>query len=230
MYPVLGPADDEEHLIELEELDGPTVERHSVKSIYVKRVDGGKTKYLKRVQDVKADLYVTDARVAVACEKFDKGGGWVGFSATGWAVAAVANAGSKALVARRRRGKLLVGQARYPWVSTVEFTAKSGLLTSEEVSLTTRVTEDGQDRTLELTCTLARGESATSVAHSIARRCAEFRLAHGQELSEQARERFERILGEGPRQPKPKRIIVYSMPSYFRVSPKTAYPRGAQDA
>ena len=80
-------------------------------------------------------MFVTDSRVALACEMYDKGGGWVGFGAGGLLVAVTANAVSKARAASRSRGKVLVGHVRYPWLKSVGASTQSGFGTSEAIRL-----------------------------------------------------------------------------------------------
>lgn len=225
LYPVLGSAEDPSCLIELEELDGPSVMQYPVKDIYVRRVDGSKVRYLKRVQDIKAVLYVTDARVALACEKFDKGGGWVGFSLSGMATAAAVNAVSRARASRRRKGKLLVGQVRYPWLGSVAFTAKGvGFLNSEEVSFRTQVTEGGTSSVLELAVHLAKGTSAPAISNDVAQRCARYRLRYKHDLADEDRQRLNELLQAPPLAPEPKRVVRYLLGPYWKVSARRAYP------
>lgn len=225
LYPVLGSAEDASCLIELEELDGPSVVQHPVKDIYVRRVEGSKLRYLKRVQDIKAVLYVTDARVALACEKFDKGGGWVGFSLSGMATAAAVNAVSKARASRRRKGKLLVAHVRYPWLGSIAFTAKGvGFLNSEEVSFRTQIVEDGTTKVLELTVHLGKGASAPAIANDVAQRCARYRLRHKHDLGDEDRLLLNQLLEAPPLAPEPKRVVRYLLGPYWKVSTKRAYP------
>ena len=82
-----------------------------------------------RVRKVRIDFFITDARLAVACSKYDKGGGWVG----GAAAMIVFNAVSKARAAIRSHGKMLAGQVRYPWLRWVASTPKTGFTSDERL-------------------------------------------------------------------------------------------------
>lgn len=105
-------------IIDFDAYDGPNVVRVVATAVCVMRVRDGGLKTLTRLRDIKIDIYITDGRLALACVKYDKGGGWVGFG-TGALVAVTANAISKARAARRSRGKVLVGHIRYPWVIVI---------------------------------------------------------------------------------------------------------------
>jgi hypothetical protein len=180
---------------------------------------------------LKATLYVTDARVVLACPKFDKGGGWVGLGVGGLAVAAVANVASKARAAKRRKGRLLIGHVRYPWLGRVVFTASSdGLLSTESVMFTVTVREDGVDRVLALEARLNRGAGAPGVAHSVATRSARYHLAHDTDLNDDQEAAFVAVRDATPIAPDKNHSTFYSMPTYRRVMHRTAYPSPAQHA
>ena len=62
--------------------------------------------------------YVSDCRIMLACEKYERGNTWVG-AGPGAAIAAAATVVSAAKAARRRRGKVLVGQVRCEWIKRI---------------------------------------------------------------------------------------------------------------
>ena len=68
LFPVPGI---EKNTIVIEDRDGDNVQRLTASEIIVKV--GGQTKFKDR--KVKIDLFVTDARFALACSSYDKGGG-----------------------------------------------------------------------------------------------------------------------------------------------------------
>lgn len=227
LYPVLGDADDRRHLIAVEPLDGTAIDQAPVKAIYVRESIDGKLVTTSKLLEVEPTLYVTDARVAVACAKFDKGGGWMGFGAAGLVTAGVLNVASKARAAHRRKGKMLVGHARYPWISDVGFSPKAGLLSTEDLRVVVGVSENGRRKKVYLDFSLGRGASAARLAHSIARRCAGYRLAHDHTLTPEKREAYEALSATSPREAAPKKFVLYTMPDYWFVSAKTAYPEAA---
>lgn len=166
----------EANSVSLEPRDGDLVSTVACQSITVRR--SGEKRADLSVSEISATLFITDARVAIACSKFDKGGGWVG--TPGLMIAA--NLGSKMLAARRRRGKVLVGQVRYPWLRSVYSRNKDGRKSSELLRLVTR--HNGESVYLELT--LPKDVSATDVATEVIKRAATFRLAHDPEPGEDA--------------------------------------------
>jgi hypothetical protein len=70
-------------------------------------------------------LVISDRRVIYFRTDFEKGGGWVGFSAGGLAVATVANIASKRAAAKKTAGKVSIGHVRYEWVQSAAY-ARSG--------------------------------------------------------------------------------------------------------
>src|SRR5580700_10466326 len=130
LYPMLSDASCHE-VIALDDYDGPNGQRLVATAVQVLQIHDGGLKTLVRLRDVSIDVYITDGRVAVACEKYDKGGGWSGFGGVGLMVAVTANAVSKARAASRSRGKALVGHIRYPWLKSVGASVKTGVGTSE---------------------------------------------------------------------------------------------------
>lgn len=64
-------------------------------------------------------IVVTDRRIVWFTRHFDKGGGWVGFGAVGASVAVAANLVSKRRAKERSAGLVLIGQARFEWITSV---------------------------------------------------------------------------------------------------------------
>jgi hypothetical protein len=199
-----------------------------VKTVYasglsVKRIVGTKLEQQVRLADIKATIYITDARVAVACSKYDKGGGWRG----GSLAVPVMNLASKARAASRRRGKMLVGHVRYPWMSTVGFSERTGMSTSDALRLGVREKVEGVSRATFLDITFPKGTDTASIASLIAKRTACYRLAHSPDLEAEARSTFEALSQGAQRRAEPKKFVFFEMPSYFFVSKVSAYPTTA---
>jgi hypothetical protein len=134
MYPVLSDASNPEP-ISMDKYDGPDVVKIAATAVRVLQVGGAGLKTLVRLRDVRIDVFITDGRLALACENYDKGGGWVGFGGAGVLVAVTANTVSKIRAANRSRGKVLVGHVRYPWMKAVGASSKSGLASAEAIRL-----------------------------------------------------------------------------------------------
>jgi hypothetical protein len=169
--------------IVLEPRDGSSVRR-----LYCNAVEfavAGDKRPLMAAREIRGQLFLTDARLAVACTKYDKGGGWIGGVG-----ALAANAGSKMLAAHRRRGKMLVGHIRYPWLSAVYARNRGGMLGTEQLRLVFRT--PGGDDPLVLNFDLPKDTDATAVAAEVVRRAATFRLANDPELSDSEREELKR--------------------------------------
>lgn len=143
------------------------------------RIAGDK-KPIVQLRDIRGKVTLTEGRMTFACSKYDKGGGWFG----GFTAVAL-NAGSKALAARRRRGKMLVAHLRYPWINAVYAKNKSGFLSSEQL----RVVFVNDGARMQLDLELPKEVDSAAVATELIRRTATFRLRHDPEMtSEESQE------------------------------------------
>lgn len=217
LYPVLGAERDE---VEFEPLDGRSVTRLFAEAAYIYRIVGNGIHEEAHVSDIRMAVYITDARVAVACSKYDKGGGW-----RGSLIAVPLNAVSMARAAYRRQGKMLVGHVRYPWLASVAFTEKSGWGSSNCLRLQVTERIDGNDRNMMLELRFPKGTDTASLAHVISQRAAAYRLAHDHELSATEVARFEALRSGAAKRGTPKEYTVYAMPTEYFVSASSAYPK-----
>jgi hypothetical protein len=212
MVPVPGQ---EKNTVVLERRDGTNIERLTAKSAEMTR--NGKTVF--KVSDVKIDVFITDARVALACSKYDKGGGWIGSAGA----MIVFNAGSKALAAMRRRGKMMVGQVRYPWIARVGSTAKTGWLSEERLVFDAKVSAD---TVLRLTLELPKNVDAGRIAAEIARRGAAYRLASEGQLADDERAALRELSVAEPSaagsDEKKNDIRFFAMPTFWTIGEESA--------
>jgi hypothetical protein len=169
----------EKNAIVMEERDGKDVQRLTAHAVEFKV--GGRTAFKDR--KIKIDVLVTNARFALACSKYDKGGGWVG----GAGVMITANAISKARAAMRSRGKMLVGQVRYPWIMRVGSSPKTGFGSEEKLYFETTVKGGGS---ASVTVFLPKNVDAAQVAAEITRRAARYRL-ESEQLDQETRDLLE---------------------------------------
>lgn len=231
LYPVLS-APEAPLPVAVEPLDGPRPSYYTGTAAQVLGTDahGALRRTVTLPSDLKWEILVTDSRVIVYCVKFDKGGGWGGFGLGGLAIAAAANAVSKAMAASRRKGKLLVAQVRYPWLQQTLATPKVDWKTSGKVRLRVNAAPSGANRFIMLELTVNKQTSALTVCHDIAVRAARYRLANDASMEPEERARFEEIAASPERQPKEPTSgrnptwAVYAMPTSFRVNRVTALP------
>jgi len=178
---------------------------------------------------LKWDVLITDTRVIVYCEKFDKGGGWGGWGLGGLAIAATANAVSKARAAHRRKGKYLVAQVRYAWLEHVLASPKQGWSSHETLRLRVNAEPSGANRMIMLELDLPKQIDANSVAHKIATRAARYRLVATPDMEPEERAKFEQLAETSLSTPKPstgannRLWTSYAMPSSYRVSKSSAF-------
>ena len=169
LWPLPGATAD---AIAHEPRDGSNVQRLVAREVVVGSLDD--TRVLLRADAIRAQVFVTDARLAVACAKYDTGGGWIGGP-----IALALNVGSRVQAARRRRGRTLLGQVRYPWLCGVYARRGRGWRAQERL----RLVVEGDAGKLYLDVGLARGESATELATDVIRRAARFRLEHEEDAT-----------------------------------------------
>lgn len=224
LYPVLG---DESSEIEFEPRDGKDVKSLFANRLAVHRIVGSNLEKQASVADIRASVFITDARVAVACSKYDKGGGWRG----GSLAVPVLNVVSHARAAHRRRGKMLVGHIRYPWLVSVGFVEKSGMGSSDGLRLKVIEKVEGVGRTMTLDIGFPKGTDTARLAALIAQRAAQYRLTHDPELGEKELVSLTN-LARGPQQlvGQPKQYTFYEMGTHFFVSSGNAYQTPRTDA
>lgn len=197
------------------------------------RGGSGLVEEIKLPTDIDFEMLVTDARLVLYCEKYDKGGGWIGGGLGGAAIAVAANAVSKARAVHRRKGSLLAGHVRYPWVHTIRATPKVDWRTAGYVLISMNTGIAGADRYVLLQLVVPKDVSALDFAHDLAQRVARYRLAHASDMTDEARTAFETI-ADGPRREpaspssfKNNTWVEYVMPTCYRVTAATAYPEGS---
>jgi hypothetical protein len=214
LFPVPGI---QKNTIIMEDRDGSNVQRLTASEVIFKV--GAATKFKDR--KVKIDLFVTDARFALACSSYDKGGGHTFF---GGGAALVFNVGvnsvSKVRAKMRSRGKMLVGQVRYPWLCRVGSSPKTGFGSHEKLYFETSVKGGG---TTTLTLYLPSNVSAAQVAAEVARRAARFRLTH-EDLDGETRETLTPFTTVEPLAPGPnaKDIRWFTLPRARNVDEESA--------
>lgn len=173
--------------VALEAADGD-VKSWSVELIVEKARPAGSWTKVGEILNVDrgARLFVTDARTAFACSKFDKGGGFVGMGLGGVAIAGVSNAVSKARASRRSAGKMLVAHVPHTALTGVVGANKKGLGSRNRVVL---IFCDPSSRTEArlhmLEFWLDKGSPGIDVARLIAHKAA---LAQAAELAGELRD------------------------------------------
>jgi len=155
---------------------------YSATGITINEFRGGTFREAVRVSDIDLNVFVTGSRIAVACSKYDKGGGWVGWGVAGFAIAVTANAVSKARAARRRRGRMLVGHVRYEWLETIVAKDRTGMFGRNSLRLLFSDPLLG----VNLMCVdlqLGKHEPASALASDIAARARRHRIGTGRSVS-----------------------------------------------
>ena len=184
MYPLPAARKDD---VLLESRDGDNVHRYPVKAVatYLMR-PGGAFAPLSGNLALPFSLIVTDARLVFACSQFDPGSTWIG---TPGVLNLALNAMSSASAARRRRGKMLVGQIRYPWLGAVAARRKQGFMGDEHLILIIPL----PSRDLLKVYLVPNRIDALALGASILRRSAKYNLACGFDAALRHRDSLEEI-------------------------------------
>lgn len=168
---------------------------------------------------IEARVWLTDARLAVLCSHYDKGGGWLGDPIS----MGIFNAVSKVRASIRSRGKALVGQARYPWVARVGSVRRSGVGSLERLVIDASETDED---TYRLVISLPKSIQTATLAAEIVRRASAYRLASENDLDDDERRALQHCQLATSIQPSPSRpkghIYFHEMPSCWRISEKSA--------
>ncbi|MFD7154246.1 hypothetical protein ACFV9C_06600 [Kribbella sp. NPDC059898] len=216
MYPTL----DNVGQLRTEPLDGDRRQHLVAHALSVREAGGGSVFSLG---DVRADVYITEARVTLVCSKYDKGGGWVGSPGTALAL----NAVSKIRAARRSKNKALVGHIRFPWLASVGFSPKQGWLDEEVLRFVVRDGTEEPSRLLVVDLNLPKELDSGAIARAVMLRAVAYRTTH-EELADDELAGF-RALADAPDPPRrqARSFALYSMPTSWNATPATAYPRPA---
>jgi hypothetical protein len=208
LLPVVRDSDS----VELESRDGAQVRRFEASglALYFRNQE------VLRFSRIAARLLVTDARVAIVCSHYDRGGGWRGDPIS----MGVFNTVSKLRAAVRSRGQALVGQARYPWIARVGSTARVALGGEERLVIDASETERD---TYRLIIGLSNRADAANLAAEIVRRTAAFRLVSERDLDPEERLALTRLQVAAAITPSRSRpndhIYFHEMPScWYRGS------------
>lgn len=200
-----------------EDLDGDIIGPIHASSAEVHIYDAGSSRFRKLagVDEVRIDCYVTDSRFAMVCPNYDKGGGWVGGGA-----ALLLNAGSKLLAAGRSRGNALAGHLRYPWLDSILFQPRQGVLTAE----TLRLAFNSEGNAMYLQLTLDRSTDTAALAHDLMKRTVAYRKADTSRLEDDEAEGFNALLSARP-VPLPEKgaMAVYKLPSSWPAGSAAQY-------
>lgn len=211
LLPVPGPGRNE---VIVEPRDGRDIIRFDVAGFALEY----KGTQVLRVSGVHAEGLVTDARVTIACTSYDKGGGWVGDPVS----MVLLNAASKASAAVRSRGRILVGQVRYPWLVRVGSTPRAGFGTEERLVFDASESENVSCR---MTILLPGKGDAAEIAAAIARRAAAYRLA-SEDLDADERRVLSALGTARPLERKEShaknQAVFHEFPTYWNISEKSA--------
>jgi hypothetical protein len=224
VYP-LPSSDANGWLIRWEEQDGQTPMALNINGLEEYEILPGGNKLLTRLSKTQGVLYITDARIAVAVEKFTKGNKYWGVGA-GAAVAVVAMGVSAARAAHKRHGKMLVGQVRYQWLKALAASPAQGRKGGSELRFVVDVkTTSGGTRTYRIDVTLGYPQVDPLLpAQDIIQRAARYRLSRYPGSAEHHPRLRELTQAPLLAPPAPGKAATYVMPNFFYMNNKTAYP------
>jgi hypothetical protein len=162
-------------------------------------------------------LWLGPDRAAVSCVAYNRPRVFAGGAGL-FAVVTLAIAGVTTLVARRaRRGTLLVGQVRFPWVVSVGYRGQT-------LRLNVRTVDAGRPRLLILDVGLRKETDVPLLAKQIAIQVARVQLAATPEDRADVRTQLQQNAGDFvvPPPETKKVFAMYHFPHAWPVSPETA--------
>jgi hypothetical protein len=148
-----------------------------------------------KFEELDACLYVTDSRVVLRCDRYDKGGGWMGLGGSGLIVAGIANAVSKSRAKQRSAGTVLLGQIRYEWLQNILAFSKKGILGFEALTLQYKDVE-GMEWSVDLMLP-KKSSDAKAIAREIVRRAIMYKLSMPDIKSQGARDYYNELQIKG---------------------------------
>jgi len=225
MYPVIGG---DGLSVVLDESDGDDLLVVEATALTVGELTATGLRRINRVQQIKVDTIISDSRVAMACAKLDRGGGWVGFDESASVMDRGLNIFAKARAAYRNKGngnngKMLVGHVRFPWLSQVGGRPRQRLLGEECLRMVLGENCGGGRRLLAVDVTLPKTVDSLHVAQTIARRAARFRLEQT-DVPDEHVDALHALVAAERLVPEPTRFAMYTIPSVFDANPRTAFP------
>ncbi len=220
-YPDPG---DESDSIELESQDGSDPFTFTTRELNLRHMPSqSKISRISRIKDIKAQVFVTDARVAVACSKYDKGGGFHALSLGALPVSAGLNAVSKMRASKRRKGKTLVGHIRYESLLSVGYINKSGLQGGNRLRVAT-VDPSVTGRAVILDINLPKQIDGQELSAKIAGLAASYQLDHNDTISGSTREHLESLRAPEALVGLPKQFATYLLiPPAGNIAERLAY-------
>jgi hypothetical protein len=195
MYPVAGDGDEK---LAPEALDGANLEWHVASALAAKVAVPRSSKPVIELRKIHADVAISGQRVAVICDKYDKGGGYFPVGGlTAGALAVTMNSVSKIRAANRRKGNCFVGHVRYQWLYRVCYLSQHlGPIGVEKVRLILVDGTEAKPRPVALDLELAHGSKAALVARRVVERATQFWLDNG--VPNEKRASFEALAGSEP--------------------------------
>jgi len=177
---------------------------------------------LFNVGNIKPSLFVTDSRVILFCQDYDKGDSQ--YSGNG---SLILNALEHRKGKKRAAGKAFAGHIRYEWLLHVGYKKKVSFGTDEQILL---IYQDNDQTTYKLELIFTKTTDAEALAHDILRRACNYRLTmtDTDSQNEKAVEAFKKYANGGridpSDDPKTKYSIVRLPYCYLAPGGKTFRP------
>lgn len=223
LYPTPGSLPDS---VEREPQDGEPSDGLRVDEMNLRVVPAGQLpQRLLRIKDMTAVVRTTDARITIACSKYDRGGGFRPWTLGAIPVAVAANAVSKARAKSRRQGRMLVGHIPYKWLLSVGYKPRTIPAGHDRLRLGTVDPTQTTFRGLILDLTLPRNQSGADLARRIVAHAAARRLDSGEALVDGLRPHLETLREPSSLRAQPKAFTNYFLIDNPNQATRTAYSK-----
>lgn len=182
-------------IVVIEPEDGENVHMMQLKSfmLWESTADAKRRKLLYSCD--KSEFYITNARLALACDNYDKGESIVGDSlVTGSVGFGVVNGLlSKATHRALAHGSILAGHVRYRNLRSIRGRQKYSLTSANEMCITAMVKADGIMYQQDLEMVLARDDDPLQYLAELYRRIGAYKLAHEMDENESETRRLQKM-------------------------------------
>lgn len=171
-------AVDENRKVVEEVWDGGLGEQYIATKLEIQEKNNDRWEVSTRLDNIILEVYVTNSRVIVKCDRYDKGDSrWIG----GFSALAM-NAIERGIGAVRSRGKALIGHIRYEWLMAICYQKKTGWLSDNVIRL---FYNDNEDRQNYVELTFKKNQDISSLANKVLHKAIAYRRSMTDEKAEE---------------------------------------------
>jgi hypothetical protein len=199
--------------------DGQIAAPYSVSGLTVSVIEDEAFKKIAGATGLSGDLWVTDHRIIVRCNNYDKVK-WTGENnVDAWVFGAGTESAlflaAKAYHRVRSMGKTMTGHVYMPWIRSIAYCPQIGRAQPAAVRLQlTKKLQDGSTKDIFLSISLTKGTDSKAVAQEILRRCLRWWSVHETGLTKEQEQQVQNGLSQQLWSPEPGKMTVINLPVF----------------